>query len=116
MKALKAKVLDGTHLELSQPLPEVPGGRIEIQIAQPSSAGQALKGRRLREREDAWLRSHPDVFRSYAGQWLVVEGEQVVAHGKDPARLVKDARARGVRIPYVFYVEPPRPGVVRLGM
>ncbi len=131
MKAVSARILDETHLELSQPLPDAPAGRIEILIAGAGDAGelaeasargtspsdQATKrGTRLREREDVWCRSHPEILRRYAGQWLVVEGEQIVAHGEDPARLVKLARAQGVRIPYVFYVEKPRSGVVRLGL
>lgn len=74
------------------------------------------QGTRLREREDAWCRSHPDILRRFAGQWLVLEGEEIMAHGQDPAQLVKEARAKGVRIPYVFYVETPHPGVVKMGL
>ena len=126
MKAVTAKIVDETHLEVSQPLPGDPGLSIEILIPDGNSAPEssplpggeerAVQGRRLREREDAWCRSHPEILRSFAGQWLVVEGEEVIAHGQDPAQLVAEARAKGVRIPYVFYVEASRPNVARLGL
>ena len=85
-------------------------------VQEPPTTAPAVRGRRLREREDAWCRSHPEVLRRFAGQWLVLEGEEIVAHGTDPAQLVEKARANGVRIPYVFYVEPLRPDVVRMGL
>lgn len=125
MKAVTAKILDETHLEVSQPLTGSPGRSIEIFLpdgdsapdrSRPRGEEQAVQGRRLREREEAWCRSHPEILRRFAGQWLVVEGEEIIAHGKDPAGLVEEARAQGVRIPYVFYVEAPRPGVARLGL
>ncbi len=47
---------------------------------------------------------------------MVLEGEEIVAHGKDAVPAVEEARAKGVTVPYVFYVVPPRPpGVVRMG-
>ena len=71
-----------------------------------------------RKREDAWRRSHRDLLQArFAGQWVVLEGEEVMAHSENAARAVEKARAKGVAVPFVFYVEPPRqPGVVRLGL
>lgn len=70
-----------------------------------------------REREHAWRRSNPELLQGrYAGQWVVLEGEEIMAHGKDAVQAVEEARAKGVPVPYIFYVEPPRPpGVVRMG-
>jgi hypothetical protein len=76
---------------------------------------QAVRGRQLREQEDAWCQSHPDILRSYAGQWIVVEGEGILVHGNDPAELVKEARCLGVRSPYIFRVDDTPPGVIRMG-
>jgi hypothetical protein len=47
------------------------------------------------------------VLRSFAGQWVVLEGEAIVAHGKDPQQVVVEARAKGIRVPYIFYVGQP---------
>ncbi len=71
-----------------------------------------------REREDAWRLSNRKLLQEhFAGQWVVLEGEEIIAHGKDAARAVKEARAKGVAVPFVFYVGPPRrPGVVRIGL
>ncbi len=134
MRVIAATVLDPTHLELTEPLVMRTGARVAVAVdegehAPPTPAGGAAErdaadpmrtpARRLRfrERENAWRRTHGEVLRRYAGQWLVLEGEQIVAHGSDPAPLVARARERGIRSPYVFYVEPPRPaGVVKMGL
>jgi hypothetical protein len=94
--------------------------------------GRARAGRRLdpsqerelglpalnsREREIAWRHLHQEELqRRFAGQWVVLEGEEIVAHSEDAAEAVEDARAKGVAVPFVFYVDRPRPGVFRLGL
>ena len=52
----------------------------------------------------------------YAGQWVVLEGEDIVVHGENPIQLVEMAREAGVEVPYIFYVDPPRPGIVKMGL
>jgi hypothetical protein len=71
-----------------------------------------------REREDAWRNSNREFLQShFVGEWVVLEGEEIVAHSEDAAQAVGEARSKGVAVPFVFYVEPPRePGVVRLGL
>lgn len=71
-----------------------------------------------REREHAWRRAHRDLLQNrYAGQWVVLEGDEIVAHGKDAVQTVETAKTKGVTVPYVFYVQPPRrPGVARIGL
>jgi DNA mismatch repair ATPase MutL len=55
----------------------------------------------LREAEKTWLESHARELSAFAGEWLVVEGEELIAHSVDMVKAVKEARSRGVRIPYV---------------
>jgi hypothetical protein len=71
-----------------------------------------------RKREDAWRRSNRDYLQAqFAGKWVVLEGDEIMAHSVNAARAVEEARAKGVAVPFVFYVEPPRqPGVVRIGL
>ena len=71
-----------------------------------------------RQREAVWRREHREFLQDhFAGQWVVLEGEQIVAHDENAARAVAEARDKGVAVPFVFFVEPPRqPGVVRLGL
>lgn len=76
-----------------------------------------LPAPRSRDRELAWRRDHQKELQSrFAGQWVVLEGEDVVASSPDAARAVEEARAKGVPVPYVFYVDQTRPGVVQLGL
>ncbi len=69
-----------------------------------------------RSREVAFQQAHPEALRPFAGQWVVLEGETIVAHGDDPARVVSDARSKGVRIPYVFFVEEATDDVAWIGL
>ncbi len=126
MRALEAKILDATHLELIEPLTLRPGRMVEVSIRPDDGeevmggsneetsvsvtergAAPGLSGPR-RHRELEWRRSHRDQLRAYAGQWVVLEGEEIVAHGNTMARPVEQARSQGIRIPYVFYVEESR--------
>ena len=69
-----------------------------------------------RSRELEWCRTHTEVLCQFAGQWVVLEGEEIVAHGDDPLQVVAEARAKGIQIPYIFYVEDVDARVVRMGL
>ena len=72
---------------------------------------------RRRERELRWLRTHREDLRKFAGQWIVIESEEIVARGPDAAEVVREARSKGVRVPFVYRVEGSRPkGVVYMGL
>jgi hypothetical protein len=68
-----------------------------------------------RSRELEWRRANTEVLQAYASEWVVLEGAEVVAHGRDPVQVVARARARGIQTPYVFYVEPSK-DVVKMGL
>ena len=59
-----------------------------------------------RRREDEWCRAHVHELRTLAGQWIVVEGQELVAHHHDPDKALCEARARGVRVPYLLFLHP----------
>jgi len=69
-----------------------------------------------RIKELRFQREHPEAFRLLAGQWVVLEGETIVTHGKDPVSVVAEARSRAVRVPYVFYVEESKDDSVWIGL
>ena len=81
--------------------------------AAPSSKSVA-SGHRSRELE--WCRTHAEVLRQFAGQWVVLEGEEIVAHGNDPLQVVTEARVKGIQIPYIFHIEDMDAKVVRMGL
>lgn len=43
---------------------------------------------------------------AYAGQWVAVEGDALVAAGIDPLKVFAAAKTEGVRIPFVVHVLP----------
>lgn len=81
------------------------------QIHQSKSAAAGHRVRELKFQE-----SNPEALRPFIGQWVVLEGESIMAHGSDPVRVVADARSLGVRVPYVFYVEELKDDSVWIGL
>ncbi len=55
-------------------------------------------------------------LQAHAGKWVVLDNGTVVEHGEDLVELVKRARARGIQKPYIHFVEPVEPGIVKLGL
>lgn len=60
-----------------------------------------------RQRELEWIETHADQLRRLAGEWVVLEGEDLIAHGKSASRVLASARRKGIKVPFVFYVELP---------
>ncbi|MCP4657937.1 MAG: hypothetical protein GY856_21220 [bacterium] len=134
MRTVAARVLDATHLELTEPIPSRPGQYIEISIPKgrkeprPNSVKEKRRDAAStedpapalsaphRERELAWCRHHEEELDAYLGQWVVLEGEEIMAHGQNAAIVVEQARERGIEIPYIFYVEEFKPDVVKMGL
>lgn len=69
-----------------------------------------------RRRELEWRRTHGERLRAFSGQWIVLEGEEIIAYGRDPVELVSEARRRGIRVPYIFFVETQTEETVRMGL
>jgi len=60
-----------------------------------------------RRLEDEWCRAHlPELRRRLAGQWFVVEKQELIAHDRDPEKALHQARAKGVRVPYLLFLHP----------
>ncbi len=69
----------------------------------PLALEKAATGHRSRELR--FHARHPEVLRALSGQWVVLEGETIIAHGQNPISVVQQARARGVLVPLVLKVE-----------
>jgi uncharacterized protein DUF5678 len=59
--------------------------------------------------EGEWLEKHPEKLRPHIGEYVVVEGRRIVAHSKDAGEAIKEAKRKGVKIPFIFFVPPPLP-------
>ena len=74
--------------------------------AQSAANGKSWHGFRAVEME--WMNKHPEELRKCAGEYVIIEGTEIIAHGKEPAELFEIAKRRGVKIPFIFFVPPPR--------
>lgn len=97
------------------PLGEVVGVALGSGEAATRASDRSKPTRRDRELE--WLRRHQEEIRVLAGQWVVIEGEAIVAVGRDPLEAVQDARRKGVQVPFVCRIEHERSkDVVNIGL
>lgn len=72
---------------------------------------------RRRERELLWLRTHRRELEALAGQWIALDGDVLLSSGPDPVEVIREARSRGVRAPFLHRAERDRDaGSVRMGL
>lgn len=69
-----------------------------------------------RSREIEWQQTHSEELKQLAGQWVVLEGTEIVSHGSDSVQVVEDARVRGIAVLYVFFVDDTPEDVIRMGL
>jgi hypothetical protein len=58
---------------------------------------------KIRQKEQKWIAKHRAEF---AGQWVALDGETVLSHGTDGRRVYAEAKAKGVKVPFVIHIEP----------
>lgn len=46
---------------------------------------------------------------AYAGQWVAVEGDRLIAAGVDPLKVFTAAKEQGIQTPFVVHVLPEDP-------
>ena len=58
--------------------------------------------------EQEWLRAHGQ---EYSGQWVALNGEELISHGSDARGVRDEARAKGVETPLMVHLpdEPDLP-------
>jgi predicted DNA-binding antitoxin AbrB/MazE fold protein len=92
-----------------KPLAPLPGlaerSRVRVTIEPadkpPPNVRRSTRGRVDLSKEGEWLRQHRDEYR---GQWVVLDGDRLIGHAAtaDEATVfVEQARAEGVRSPFV---------------
>lgn len=64
----------------------------------------------LRHTELNWLEQHKDVFDRFAGQWIVVEKDELVANNKDYKKAREAATQRGIKRPFIIFVPSKEDG------
>lgn len=48
-----------------------------------------------------WLKAHRH---EYIGKWIVLDGDRLIGAGDDPRPIVEQARAEGVKLPFVEFI------------
>jgi hypothetical protein len=70
----------------------------------------------VRHRELEWRRTHMETLKQFENEWVVLEGEDIIAHGPDATQVIREAKSRGIRMPYIFFVERESDNLVRIGL
>src|SRR3954466_2233292 len=69
-------------------------------LSEPASPAEPLDG----TSEQRWLAEHG---REYAGQWVALDGDRLLAHGENARAVYAAVRDSGVSLPLVVRVNPP---------
>lgn len=72
---------------------------------QAQSVNGGAKVVHQREREMRWFADEQNCAK-YGGQWVALDGEQLLSHGTDLRQVYAEARAKGVEVPFTGYVDP----------
>lgn len=54
-----------------------------------------------RSRETAWIAAH---WREYAGEWVLLDGDRLIAHGDDPLPFKELCRSEGIEVPFLVHL------------
>ena len=57
-----------------------------------------------------WINRNAELLAQYAGEWIAIEGEQIVGHGPDLGQVLTAARESGHPQPLVFEAWSPDEG------
>jgi hypothetical protein len=64
----------------------------------------AFQGNQQNNPNLVWLEQHRTEF---AGQWVALQGGNLIAHSTDGEALIIPVRQSGARNPFIVFVEPP---------
>ena len=92
-------------LRPSEPLPLQDNQRVLVTVTDELPPTSRVN---QREKEMLWIKDHG---RGYAGQWVALEGERLLAHGEKLKSVLQASHAQGVELPLVvhFSAEPELP-------
>jgi hypothetical protein len=67
------------------------------------SVPEALK-KRHRQDESEWMATHQDVLNAHRGEWVVIEGSQMIAADPDYMTVENKAIQAGIKVPFIYRV------------
>lgn len=90
-------------LDEARKLPAEEQRRLRDELDTITSNGDPEPSYRTHHGERAWIEAHRDEF---LGQWVALDGDQLIAHGGDARTVYDEARAHGTTSPYLVHVTP----------
>jgi hypothetical protein len=60
--------------------------------------------KKSREQEMRWIENNKDFLETLSSNWIVVEGYQLVAYSKDFSIALTQAKEKGVKVPFVYFI------------
>ena len=60
--------------------------------------------KRHRQDESEWMATHQDELNAHRGEWVVIEGSQMIAADPDYLTARNKATAAGIRVPFIYQV------------
>ena len=77
--------------------------RLRAALDALDSNGDIQRACSTHERERAWIDRHRN---EYLGQWVALDGDNLLAHGPDARKVYETARSQGITGPYLDQVLP----------
>jgi hypothetical protein len=60
--------------------------------------------KRHRQDESEWMATHQDVLNAHRGEWVVIEGSQMIAADPDYMTVENKAIEAGIKVPFIYRV------------
>lgn len=71
---------------------------------QGESACEPSADVKYRKREYQWMKEHQV---EYAGQWVALNGDCLIAHGASARQVLEEADKSGAKLPFIARIESP---------
>lgn len=85
-------------LKPAEPLPFAERERVTVRV---SNSPERVKPINYRTDEMAWIGANA---RSYRGEYVALQGNQLVSHGTNGRAVIAEARAKGIEQPLIYHV------------
>jgi hypothetical protein len=76
----------------------------------------AIEDRRAAERDRRTEEERTAKLQRFAGRWIVLERDEVVLAAESASEEAAVARARGIKVPHLLFVEPISRNTAKMGL
>ena len=60
--------------------------------------------KKSREREMQWIENNKDFLETLLGNWIIVEGDKLVASSTDLSIALRKAKSTGINVPFIHFI------------